>query len=153
MAREATDRRSSVFRWPGATGLRLLLIVFILTILVPDADGPSPWDATAFRKGMIEMIANFRILDELADLSIVKVADVGAGLLIVDLEQIGVSNRKFGWAPFYIALACAALCLFLRAVRLRLLAQALRNPLVGQGPAFGVLLRPRPEPVLSVRSG
>jgi hypothetical protein len=31
-----------------------LLIVFILTILVPDADGPSPWDATAFRKGMIE---------------------------------------------------------------------------------------------------
>jgi len=104
-------------------GFAVLLIAFILTILVPDADGPSPWDATAFRKGMIEMIANFRILDELADLSIVKVADVGAGLLTVDLEQIAVSNRKFGSAPFYIALLSAALCLFLRAVRLRLLAR------------------------------
>ena len=106
----------------------ILLIVFIMTILVPDAEGPSPWDPVAFRKGMIEMIANFRILDELADLSIVKVADVGEGWLNVDLEQIGVSNRKFGSAPFYIALISAALCLFLRAVRLRLLARELGIP-------------------------
>lgn len=104
-------------------GFAVLLIVFILTILVPDADGPSPWDPTAFRKGMIEMIANFRVLDELADLSIVKVADVGNGVLTVDLEQIAVSNRKFGWAPFALAIGAGALCLFLRAVRLRLLAR------------------------------
>jgi hypothetical protein len=114
-------------------GFAALLIAFILTILVPDADGPSPWDATAFRNGMIEMIANFRILDELADLSIVKVADVGEGLLIVDLEQIGVSNRKFGVAPFYISLLCAALCLFLRAVRLRLLARHFGIPSTVKG--------------------
>lgn len=116
----------------------LLLIVLILTILVPDADGPSPWDPTAFRKGMIELIANFRLLDELADLSIVKIADVGAGLLIVDLEQIGVSNRKFGSAPFYMALTCAALCVFLRAVRLRLLTRRLGVPssVKGQLSAF-----------------
>jgi len=115
-----------------------LLIVFILTILVPDADGPSPWDATAFRKGMIELIANFRILDELADLSIVKVADVGAGLLIVDLDMIGVSNRKFGFAPFYMALSCIALCLFLRAARLRLLTRHFGMPssVKGQLSAF-----------------
>lgn len=106
----------------------LLLVVFILTILMPEADGPSPWDPAAFRKGMIELIANFRILDELADLSIVKVADVGAGLLIVDLEQIAISNRKFGWAPLYVALAAAGLCLFLRAVRLRLLTRHLGVP-------------------------
>ena len=99
----------------------LLLILFILTILVPDADGPSPWDPVAFRKGMIEMIANFRILDELADLSVVKVADVGEGWLIVDLDQIGISNRRFGTAPFYMALLCGSLLLFLRAVRLRVL--------------------------------
>jgi len=109
-------------------GFAFLLIVFILTILVPDADGPSPWDPTAFRKGMIEMIANFRILDELADLSVVKVADVGEGILIVDLEQIAVSNRKFGYAPFYIALLCAGLCVFLRAVRLRLLGRRVGIP-------------------------
>jgi Lysylphosphatidylglycerol synthase TM region len=109
-------------------GFALLLIVFILTILVPDADGPSPWDPVAFRKGMIEMIANFRILDELADLSIVKVADVGEGWLNVDLEQIGVSNRRFGYAPFYMALAAAVLCLFCRAVRLQLLTRELGIP-------------------------
>ena len=102
-------------------GFALLLIVFILTILVPDAEGPSPWDPVAFRKGMIEMIANFRILDELADLSIVKVADVGEGWLNVDLEQIAVSNRRFGTAPFCMALLSAALCLFARALRLRIL--------------------------------
>ena len=119
-------------------GFAVLLIVFIFTMLVPDAEGPSPWDPTAFRKGMIEMIANFRILDELADLSIVKVADVGEGLLNVDLEQIGVSNRKFGSAPFYLALICAALCLFLRAVRLRLLTRHFGVPssVKGQLSAF-----------------
>ena len=119
-------------------GLAILLIIFIMTILVPDADGPSPWDPVAFRKGMIEMIANFRILDELADLSIVKVADVGEGWLIVDLDQIGVSNRKFGDAPFYLALTCAVLCLFLRAVRLRLLTRDFGIPssVTGQLSAF-----------------
>jgi hypothetical protein len=119
-------------------GFAILLILFILTILVPDADGPSPWDPVAFRKGCIEMIANFRILDELADLSIVKVADVGEGWLIVDLDQIGVSNRKFGYAPFYMALTCAALCLFLRAIRLRLLTRHFGIPssVKGQLSAF-----------------
>src|SRR5688572_21211578 len=102
-------------------GFAVLLIVFILTMLVPDADGPSPWDPVAFRKSMIELIANFRILDELADLGIVKVADVGEGWLIGDLDQIGVSNRRFGYAPFYVAVAFAALFLLARALRLRLL--------------------------------
>lgn len=109
-------------------GFALLLIVFILTMLVPDVDGPSPWDPVAFRKSMLEMIANFRILDELADLGIVKVSDVGEGLLIGDLDQIGVSNRRFGYAPFYVALVCAALCLFSRALRLRLLTRHFRIP-------------------------
>lgn len=119
-------------------GFAILLILFIMTILVPDADGPSPWDPVAFRKGMIEIIANFRILDELADLSIVKVADVGEGWLSVDLDQIGVSNRKFGYAPFALALVCVALCLFLRAVRLRLLTRHLGIPssVKGQLSAF-----------------
>jgi hypothetical protein len=119
-------------------GFAFLLIIFIMTILVPDADGPSPWDPVAFRKGMIEMIANFRILDELADLSIVKVADVGEGWLTVDLSQIGVSNRKFGSAPFYMALTCGVLCLFLRAVRLRLLARdcGIPSSVKGQLSAF-----------------
>ena len=106
-------------------GFAFVLLLFIFLILVPDAEGPSPWDPTAFRKATIELIANFRILDELADLSIVRVADVGAGLLSVDLEMIAVSNRRFGTAPFYLALVCAALCLFLRAVRLRLLTRHL----------------------------
>jgi len=119
-------------------GFAVLLILFIFMILVPDADGPSPWDATAFRKGMIEMIANFRILDELADLSIVKVADVGEGLLNVDLEQIAVSNRKFGSAPFDVALTSLALCLLLRAMRLRLLTRHFGIPssVKGQLSAF-----------------
>ena len=104
-------------------GFALLLIVFILTMLVPDADGPSPWDPVAFRKSMIELIANFRILDELADLGIIKVADVGEGWLIGDLDQIGVSNRRFGYAPLYMAVGCAALFLLGRALRLRLIAR------------------------------
>ena len=116
----------------------ILLIAFILTILVPDSDGPSPWDPVAFRAGMIELIANFRILDELADLSVVKVADVGDGLLTVDLEQIAVSNRRFGYAPFALALGAAALCLFARALRLRLLARhaGISSDVRGQLSAF-----------------
>lgn len=102
-------------------GFAVMLFLFILTILVPDADGPSPWDADAFRKGLLEMIANFRILDEMADLSIVKVADVGEGYLIVDLDLIGVSERKFGWAPFYMSITFVALSLLLRAIRQRML--------------------------------
>lgn len=119
-------------------GFGFLLIIFILTMLMPDADGPSPWDPTAFRQGLIGMIANFRILDELADLSIVKVADVGEGLLTVDLEAIAVSNRAFGWAPFYIAVLCALLCLFLRAVRLRMLTRhaGVSSDVPGQVSAF-----------------
>jgi hypothetical protein len=115
-----------------------VLMGFIFTILVPEPDGPSPWDPVAFRKGMIEMIANFRILDELADLGVVKVADVGAGWLTVDLEQISVSNRRFGMAPFYLALLTAALCLFCRAVRLRMLTREMGIPssVKGQLAAF-----------------
>lgn len=119
-------------------GFAIVLIMFILTMLMPDADGPSPWDPTAFRQGLIGMIANFRILDELADLSIVKVADVGEGLLNVDLEAIAVSNRAFGWAPFYIALLCTGLGLFARAVRLRMLARhvGISSDVPGQMSAF-----------------
>ena len=100
----------------------LLLLAFLFFILVPDADGPSPWDARAFRSGMLELFANFRFLDELADLSIVKVADVGDGFFTVDLDLISVSNRRFGWAPFYLALTFASIALLLRGVRQRLLA-------------------------------
>src|SRR5262249_61068569 len=100
-------------------GFAILLIVFIFTILVPDADGPSPWDPIAFKKGMVEMIANFRVLDELADLSIVKVADVGEGILIVDLDQLAVSNRKFGYAPFFMAVSFGSSSLLLRALMFR----------------------------------
>ena len=125
-----TDRESSLLSVSVAWGyaFAVLLIVFILTMLVPDADGPSPWDPVGFRQGMIGMIANFRILDELADLGVVKVADVGDGLLAVDLDQIAVSNRKFGYAPLYVALVAAALCLFLRAVRLRVIARHVGIP-------------------------
>ena len=102
--------------------LAILLMLFILMILLPKAEGPSPWDAVAFQKGILEMFANFRLLDELADLSIVKVADVGEGLLKVDLDLVGVSNRKFGWAPFSIAILFVGLALFLRGIRQRFLA-------------------------------
>ena len=119
-------------------GFAVLLMLFILTILVPDADGPSPWDPVAFRQGMIEMIANFRILDELADLSIVKVADVGEGWLIVDLDQIAISNRRFGYAPFQMALLCGAVFLLARAIRLRILTRHFGVPssVKGQLSAF-----------------
>jgi hypothetical protein len=110
-----------------------LLLAFLIAFLVPEPQGPSPWDPTAFRKAMVEMIANFRILDELADLGLVRVADVGSGVVSVDLEQIAVSNRRFGLAPFYLAIAAAALCLFARAVRLRLLAWQLGIPSTVRG--------------------
>lgn len=106
--------------WGYVFGFVLMLFVFL--ILVPDADGPSPWDPVAFRKGILEMFANFRILDELADMGIVRVADVGSGILDVDLDLIGVSNRQFGSAPFYLALAFVSLSLLLRGIRQRLLA-------------------------------
>lgn len=99
-----------------------ILILFIFLILLPEAEGPSPWDAVAFQKGILEMFANFRFLDELADLSIVKVADVGEGLLKVDLDLVSVSNRKFGWAPFFIAILFVSIALFLRGIRQRFLA-------------------------------
>lgn len=99
-----------------------LLLAFIFLILVPDADGPSPWDAEAFRSGMLELFANFRVLDDLADLSIVKVADVGEGWFDVDLDLIGVSARRFGWAPFYFSLLFVSLALLLRGIRQRLVA-------------------------------
>src|SRR5262245_37454865 len=112
--------------WGYAFGI--LLFVFILTVLMPEPEGPSPWDGTAFRKGLIELIANFRILDELAAMGIIKVADVGDGLLNADLEMIAVSNRTFGWAPLLVALAAALVCLVLRAVRLRLLTRHVGVP-------------------------
>ena len=114
----------------------ILLMVFVFTILVPDADGPSPWDGQAFRAGVLEMAANFRILDELADLGIVKVADVGDGWLNVDLELIGVSDRRFGGSAFVLAIVFALVSLLLRGIRQRFLArhfhgQPSRGPIVG----------------------
>ncbi len=103
----------------------LLLMLFIFLILVPDADGPSPWDGEAFRSSLLEMIANFRLLDEFADLSIVKVADVGEGFLNVELDLISVSDRSFGWAPFYLAVLFVSLALLLRGIRQRFLARHL----------------------------
>jgi hypothetical protein len=105
-----------------------LLMLFIFLILLPDAEGPSPWDAVAFQKGILEMFANFRILDELADMSIVKVADVGKGILKVDLDLVSVSSRKFGWAPFLIALLFVSIALFLRGIRQRFLASHFKIP-------------------------
>jgi hypothetical protein len=101
----------------------ILLMVFIFTILVPDADGPSPWDGQAFRSGILEMAANFRILDELADLGIVKVADVGDGWLNVDLDLIGVSDRRFGGSAFVLAIVLGLAALMLRGIRQRFLAR------------------------------
>ena len=101
----------------------ILLMVFILTILVPVANGPSPWDGEAFRSGVLEMAANFRILDELADLGIVKVADVGDGWLNVDLDLIGVSDRRFGGSAFLLAILLALCSLLLRGIRQRFLAR------------------------------
>ncbi|UCC39661.1 MAG: flippase-like domain-containing protein [Candidatus Aminicenantes bacterium] len=118
----ASDGRGSLTASVGwGYTLAFLLMLFIFLILLPEAEGPSPWDAVAFQKGLLEIFANFRILDELADLSIVKVADVGEGLLKVDLDLVSVSNRKFGWAPFSIAILFVAIAIFLRGIRQRFL--------------------------------
>jgi len=106
--------------WGYALGFLLMAVVLLL--LMPEPQGPSPWDPVAFRKGLLELFANFRILDELADLGVVRVADIGEGFLNVDLDLIAVSNRKFGVAPFYLALILVSLSLLLRAFRQRLLA-------------------------------
>lgn len=103
-------------------GFGFLLMLFVVLILVPEAGGPSPWDPVAFRSAILELAANLKILDELADLGLVRVADVGTGLLNVDLDLLAVSNRQFGVAPFYLALAFMALSLALRGFRQRLLA-------------------------------
>ncbi|MGQ0735664.1 MAG: lysylphosphatidylglycerol synthase domain-containing protein [Acidobacteriota bacterium] len=100
----------------------VLLMLFIFLFLVPDADGPSPWDGRAFRAGVLELFANFRLLDDMADLGIVRIADVGKGWLDADLDLIAVSDRRFGWLPFYLAVALAMGALLLRAIRQRLLA-------------------------------
>jgi hypothetical protein len=100
----------------------VLLLLFIFLFLVPDADGPSPWDGPAFRAGMLEMLANFRLLDDMADLGVVRVADVGEGWLDAELDLVVVSDRRFGWTPFYIALVFGCLALVVRAMRHRLLA-------------------------------
>jgi uncharacterized membrane protein YbhN (UPF0104 family) len=112
----------------------VVLLAFLFLILVPDADGPSPWDAEAFRKGMLELFANWRILDDLADLRIVKVADIGDGLLVADLALLGISNRRFGWTPFFLAVAGVLGALLLRALRLRLLASHFGVPVSARGP-------------------
>ena len=39
-----------------------LLMLFVLLILLPEADGPSPWDPVAFKSETLKLIANFRIL-------------------------------------------------------------------------------------------
>jgi uncharacterized membrane protein YbhN (UPF0104 family) len=106
----------------------LLLFAFVMTMLMPEAEGPSPWDPTAFAQGLVGLIANLKILDEMAALGLVKVADVGGGWLIVDLEAIAVSNRAFGWAPLFVSVASAVLCLLLRGIRLRLLARHVGVP-------------------------
>lgn len=106
----------------------LLLTAFIFVILVPDADGPSPWDPVAFRSGLLELFANFRILDDLADLGIVRVADIGTGLLNADLDLIVVSARRFGWTPFVLAVLFVTLALLLRAIRQRVVASRLGVP-------------------------
>ena len=117
--------------WGYVFGLLLMLFVFL--ILLPDADGPSPWDPVAFRQGILEMFANFRLLDELVDMGIVRAADVGSGLLTVDLDLIGISNRSFGLGPFFVALTLVALSLLLRGIRQRLLASHFGFPHSGNG--------------------
>jgi uncharacterized membrane protein YbhN (UPF0104 family) len=134
------NRASSDRTWLGASiawsyAFAILLMVFIFTILVPDADGPSPWDGEAFRSGVLEMAANFRILDELADLGIVKVADVGDGWLNVDLDLIGVSDRRFGGSALLLAIVFALLSLLLRGIRQRFLARHFHG-----GPSSGPIV-------------
>lgn len=123
ISRDSSDRAYLGVSIAWSYVFAILLMVFIFTILVPDADGPSPWDGQAFRAGVLEMAANFRILDELADLGIVKVADVGDGWLNVDLDLIGVSDRRFGGSAFVLAIVCALGSLLLRGIRQRFLAR------------------------------
>jgi hypothetical protein len=99
-----------------------LLMLFIVLFLVPEAEGPSPWDGQAFRAAILEMAANFKVLDDLADLGIVRVADVGEGWLNADLDLIVISDRRFGWTPFYLAVAFVTASLLLRGLRHRFLA-------------------------------
>jgi hypothetical protein len=113
--------------------LAFVLIIFIFTILVPKVEGPSFWDTVTFQKSLLEMAANFRFLDELADLSIVQVADVGKGILKVDLDLVGVSNRAFGWAPFSFAILFVTLALLLRGIRQRFLASHFGIPSTVKG--------------------
>ncbi len=110
-----------------------LLMIFLFVVLLPEAEGPSPWDPIAFRKAILGLFANFRILDELADMGIVRLADVGSGMLDVDAGPLAVSNRSFGWAPFYFAVAFVSLSLFLRGLRQRLLASHFGFPHPGKG--------------------
>ena len=121
--------------WGYAAALFLLLFIFL--ILVPDADGPSPWDGEAFRKAVLEMLANFRILDDLADLNVVKIADVGDGFLVADLDLLHVSNRKFGWTPFNIAVGSILCALLVRSLRFRLLARHFGIPSDASGQVSG----------------
>ncbi len=114
-----------------------LLMAFLLLILIPEADGPSPWDTIAFRAAILEMFANFRLLDELADMGILRVADVGGGFLTVDLDLLGVSNRSFGWAPFAVALSFVALSFFLRGLRQQFLANHFGFPHGTRGQTAG----------------
>jgi hypothetical protein len=102
--------------------LAFLLMAFLFLVLLPEPEGPSPWDARAFQAAILELAANFRLLDELADMGFVRVADVGTGFLTVDLDLIGISNRSFGWAPFVLAIGLVSLALLLRGLRQRLLA-------------------------------
>ena len=101
----------------------VLLLLFIFVILAPERNGPSPWDAEAVRASTLELFANFRILDDLADLGVVKVADVGEGFVDVDLDLMVVSGRRFGWGPFYLAVLFVSLALLLRGLRQRVLAR------------------------------
>ena len=122
MAPETTTRHERLglsVAWGYVFGPLLMLFVFV--VLVPDADGPSPWDGVAFRSGILEMAANFRILDELVDLGIVQAADVGSGILKVDLDLVAVSDRKFGSAALWLSIALVFLSLLLRSIRQRVL--------------------------------
>jgi hypothetical protein len=109
------------------------LMAFVFVVLLPEAEGPSPWDPIAFRKAILGLFANFRILDELADMGLVRLTDVGSGLMDVDAGPLAVSNRRFGWAPFYVSLAFVSLALLLRGIRQRLLASHFGFPHPGTG--------------------
>jgi len=130
---EAGKRRGLFLSVAWGYVFGFLLMAFVFLILVPDADGPSPWDPVAFRAAVLEIFANFRLLDELADMGVLRVADVGAGFLTVDLDLLGVSNRSFGWAPFVLAIGFVSLCLLLRGLRQRILASHFGLPSGGRG--------------------